>query len=145
MSLFNLWVPPSFFPLKFICWRTWSYTYTTICILLIVYSWLNSACSSVIWIWYMDPEVWADSVSTFWPDCIDHGVFFQQRAENVWFALFVMSAEMDMPRSTDLLWFRVSVISFPLISWNIFIYKEMLLPLSTIWLTSGQVHRGKEK
>lgn len=55
-----------------------------------------------------------------------------------------MSAEMDMPRSTDLLWVRVSVVSFSFISWNIFIYKEMF-PLSTVWLTSGQVHRGKEK
>ena len=79
-----------------------------------------------------------------WPDYIDHGVLFQQRAENVWFALFLMSAEMDMPRSTDLLWVRVSVVSFSFISWNIFIYKEMF-PLSTVWLTSGQVHRGKEK
>lgn len=42
----------------------------------------------------MDPDI-IDSGSVLFGKIIDHGVSFHQRAHNVWFSLFVTSAEVD--------------------------------------------------
>lgn len=42
----------------------------------------------------MDPNI-IDSGLILFGKIIGHGVFFHQRAHNVWFSLFVMSAEID--------------------------------------------------
>lgn len=57
--------------------------------------------------WHMDPDVWIDSGSVLFGKTIGRGVFFHQRAHNVWFSVFVVLAEVDTQCLDPLIYYEL--------------------------------------